>query len=237
MEDIDADLDRVFSGVYEGEDAMTSPSGGGGGGSNGRGQDSPATAHGGMLALANPADRRLVTEIVNGCTRWRKKLDYIIGRLTKRDVNQIDPPLRLLLRVGLYELMALGMPDHVINEHVDVARALTRKPYAPGFVNGTLRSAIREGLTAPPGGASAAVELITAVDEDGMGDRVAAGAGAASSSGRARGSRAAVNALELLKIKGSSQAEALSLTYSHPMWMVERWCDVLSGISVCFLSL
>lgn len=100
--------------------------------------------------------------------------------------------------------MALGTPEHVVNEHVSVAKVLCpSKPYAAGFVNGTLRSAIREGITQVPEAArtSASNESKDSEEEEDN----------------------APSALELLKAKGATEAEALSTTYSHPVWMVERW--------------
>jgi hypothetical protein len=47
---------------------------------------------------------RWVTEAVNGITRWRRRLDYILGALLNRDPATLDAPLRQILRLGLYEL-------------------------------------------------------------------------------------------------------------------------------------
>ena len=43
--------------------------------------------------------------------------------------------MREVLRVGVYELMELGLADHAIGGHVDVAKALGQ-PHLGGFVNG-----------------------------------------------------------------------------------------------------
>ena len=40
-----------------------------------------------------------------------------------------------ILRIGLYELLELGAPPHVVNEHVELAKALVF-PGAAGFTNG-----------------------------------------------------------------------------------------------------
>jgi 16S rRNA (cytosine967-C5)-methyltransferase len=47
----------------------------------------------------------------------------------------LDPELQQVLRVGVYELLELGLPDHAISQHVDVAKALVR-PEASRVVNG-----------------------------------------------------------------------------------------------------
>ena len=54
-----------------------------------------------------------MTEAVNGITRWRRRLDYILGALLNRDPATLDAPLRQILRLGLYELaeMRCECPD------------------------------------------------------------------------------------------------------------------------------
>lgn len=47
----------------------------------------------------------------------------------------LDPPVRQVLRLGLYELMELDMANHAVNEYVDVAKAMAG-PSTSGFVNG-----------------------------------------------------------------------------------------------------
>lgn len=54
-----------------------------------------------------------------------------------RQVAGLDPPVRQVLRLGLYELLELNMADHAVNEYVDVAKAMAG-PSTGGFVNGAL---------------------------------------------------------------------------------------------------
>ena len=85
----------------------------------------------------SPADRGLLTTLVYGVIERRITLDYIIDRLSDRAPDQIDPQVRNILRLGLYQLRYLDrIPAHAaINESVSLA---TRK--TSGFVNALLRS-------------------------------------------------------------------------------------------------
>lgn len=64
----------------------------------------PPTAACLLPAMPCGRDVRWVTEAVNGITRWRRRLDYILGALLNRDPATLDAPLRQILRLGLYEL-------------------------------------------------------------------------------------------------------------------------------------
>ena len=85
----------------------------------------------------SPADRGLLTTLVYGVIERRITLDYIIDRLSDRDPDKIDPQVRNILRLGLYQLRYLDrIPAHAaINESVSLA---TRK--SSGFINALLRS-------------------------------------------------------------------------------------------------
>jgi hypothetical protein len=48
---------------------------------------------------------------------------------------QLDPVQQQVLRIGVYELVELGAPDHVINEHVDLVKRLVYAG-AAGLTNG-----------------------------------------------------------------------------------------------------
>lgn len=82
----------------------------------------------------SPADRALATTLVYGVTERRITLDAIIDRLAERE---IEPRIRMLLRLGLYQLRYLDrIPAHAaVNESVALA---PRK--SAGFVNAILRA-------------------------------------------------------------------------------------------------
>jgi 16S rRNA (cytosine967-C5)-methyltransferase len=111
-------------------------------------------ALGGELSRAgelSAADRRLATEIVYGVTRHLARLDRALGAFARRGIDKLQPGVRAALRAGAYQIIFLDrVPDHAsVNDAVAVARKLGG-PKVGGFVNGVLRSLIREGEPALP---------------------------------------------------------------------------------------
>jgi 16S rRNA (cytosine967-C5)-methyltransferase len=83
------------------------------------------------------SDRAFALELFYGALRNLTLLDFWIGCLR---VPPVDDDLRDILRLGLYQLMLLGIPDHAaVNESVELA-----PPKRRGFINGMLRTAVRE---------------------------------------------------------------------------------------------
>lgn len=91
----------------------------------------------------SPADRGLAQELAFGVVRWQATLDWLIAR--KTDDRPQKPILRILLRLGLYQLFLLDrIPDHAaVNEAVDLARALGFSSQS-GFINAVLRACLRD---------------------------------------------------------------------------------------------
>ena len=89
-------------------------------------------------------DRALLTELVYGALRWQGRLDWCIDQLSSVKPKKIDPAVRILLRLALYQLLMLDrIPEHAaVNETVKIARA-TQPSHIAGFVNAILRGAIR----------------------------------------------------------------------------------------------
>ncbi|MEZ4700396.1 MAG: 16S rRNA (cytosine(967)-C(5))-methyltransferase RsmB [Rhodothermales bacterium] len=88
-------------------------------------------------------DHRQVREYVAGVTRWRRWLDFVLGQYYRGDLSAMEPTLRQVLRVGLYDLLFLHTPEHAaLNEAVQLAKTLVR-PGAGGLVNAVLRNAQR----------------------------------------------------------------------------------------------
>jgi 16S rRNA (cytosine967-C5)-methyltransferase len=85
--------------------------------------------------MLSSADRGLLQAILFGVLRNRRVLDHWISIL--RD-GKIDPETRDVLRVGLCQILILGLPDHAaVNETVEAGKASVR-----GLVNAVLRRAI-----------------------------------------------------------------------------------------------
>ncbi len=88
-------------------------------------------------------DRRLVQELTYGVVRWQSTLDYFIEKLTEGRPQV--PPVRVILRVGFYQLLILDrIPDHAaVNESVNLARDLGFTTQT-GFINAVMRNCIRD---------------------------------------------------------------------------------------------
>ena len=102
----------------------------------------------------DPRVERQATEYVAGVTRWRRWLDFLIQHFYKGKFNKMEPTLKQILRIGLYDVLFLETPPHAaLNEAVEGAKRMVR-PSAGGLVNGILRSVVRqkEHLPAPATG-------------------------------------------------------------------------------------
>ena len=91
-------------------------------------------------------DRGLLTTLVYGVIERQITLDAIIKGLCSRGSEEISPDVRVLLRLGLYQLAFLDrVPDHAaVNETVNMAPKRNR-----GFVNAILRAFIRSEKKIP----------------------------------------------------------------------------------------
>jgi 16S rRNA (cytosine967-C5)-methyltransferase len=97
--------------------------------------------HSPAMERLDPRDRRLVTEIVYGTLRWRAPLDHVLALQSARPWAGIDPTIRTLLRMSLYQMWKMDrVPDHAIcNDAVELARRGSRGG-SDRLVNGILRS-------------------------------------------------------------------------------------------------
>jgi len=96
-------------------------------------------------------DRALVTELVNGVLRWRRRLDWHLDHLlTNRRIENLTPWIGNILRLGLYQLKHLERipPSAATDESVKLARRYGHRGTA-SLVNAVLRSALRAGLQEP----------------------------------------------------------------------------------------
>lgn len=93
----------------------------------------------------SPTDRALCHELVLGVLRWQLRLDKILEHFSKRAIESLDPPVRIALRLGLYQLRYLTRipASAAVNESVSLVRA-ARLSSATALVNAVLRRATRE---------------------------------------------------------------------------------------------
>ncbi len=90
-------------------------------------------------------DRALLTELVYGCVKYLRYLDYIISKFSRRPIDKLEPDLRNLLRLGLYQIFLLDqIPDAVaVFETVEAAKGVVHLG-AQKFLNGLLRTVVRQ---------------------------------------------------------------------------------------------
>ena len=93
-------------------------------------------------------DRAFATDLVYGTLRQQRALDYLVGLSADRPVEELDPPTRVALRLGAYQLTR-NVPAHAaVGETVAVAPRRAR-----GYVNAVLRALASIGPRWPwPGG-------------------------------------------------------------------------------------
>src|SRR6266508_2619249 len=102
-----------------------------------------------LLAVADErlrdADRALCYELVLGVLRHQSWLDCVLEHFANRRMEAVDLPVRLALRLGLYQLRLLSRipPSAAVNESVNLVRAAGLRS-AASFVNAVLRRATRE---------------------------------------------------------------------------------------------
>lgn len=102
------------------------------------------------LGECDARDRALVTALVYGVTDKRLTLDYIITRHSKLKLKKISKYIRIILRMGIYQLkFADKIPESAaVNESVKLAKRYGHASSA-GFVNGVLRSVSRSDVEYP----------------------------------------------------------------------------------------
>lgn len=98
------------------------------------------------------ADQALATRLVYGTLAWQGRLDWHLGQLCTCSPERLDPWLRVILRLGLYQILFLDrVPAYAaVNTSVDLARPFKRGA-TTGIVNATLRRAAADpsALTLP----------------------------------------------------------------------------------------
>ncbi|MFF1572145.1 RsmB/NOP family class I SAM-dependent RNA methyltransferase [Leifsonia sp. NPDC058292] len=85
------------------------------------------------------ADAGLATELTYGTLRMQGYYDRVIARASGRPVENIDPPILDVLRLGAHQLLSTRVAPHAaVNESVALARGVGSRS-ATGFTNGVLR--------------------------------------------------------------------------------------------------
>ena len=93
-----------------------------------------------FASLALIGESGFVRTIVLGVLRWRSRLDWSIEQLAARRIAKIDPIVVDILRIGVYQMQFMDVPDYAaVSESVDLAAKRAKR--ARGFVNAVLRKA------------------------------------------------------------------------------------------------
>lgn len=86
-------------------------------------------------------ERSFLSRITEGVTEYRIRLDYIVNAYSKVKINKCKPVIRMILRIGVYQMLYM---DSVAKETAcDECVKLAKKKgfhQLTGFVNGVLRS-------------------------------------------------------------------------------------------------
>ena len=99
--------------------------------------------------LRDRLDRRdaaLATRLCYGVLQNRNKLDFYLKQLLTGKIKDLHPVIHDILHLGLYQIYELDkVPDNAaVSESVDLAKKYCKKQrFAPGLVNGVLRSAVQ----------------------------------------------------------------------------------------------
>jgi len=90
-------------------------------------------------ALSAP-DRNLATALVLGVLRWQINLDHQVQAFLKHPNAKLDPEIRIVLRLGAFQLLHLDrIPARAaIDESVELAKKAGQR-FASGMVNAVLR--------------------------------------------------------------------------------------------------
>ena len=104
-----------------------------------------------LIEKASPTklDRGLIFELVYGVLRYRETLDWRLNLIANQSMSRVPLPVAMTLRLGAYQILYLDRipPSAAVNESVNLSRSIRGRDWT-GFVNGVLRSLIRQ--TTPP---------------------------------------------------------------------------------------
>ncbi|MFI5184297.1 MAG: RsmB/NOP family class I SAM-dependent RNA methyltransferase, partial [Vicinamibacteria bacterium] len=96
----------------------------------------------------DPGDRAFLLELVLGTMRHRGALDHALSAHVDRGLDELDPDVLTVLRLGAYQILRLRVAARAaVSEAVDLAREQASR--AGGLVNAVLRGLVREGPPPP----------------------------------------------------------------------------------------
>ncbi len=97
-------------------------------------------------ARLDPRDAAFATELGYGTLRGRGTYDAVLAACVDRPLEQVDPPVLDLLRLGAHQLLAMRVPSHAaVSATVELSRAVVGEGRG-SFVNAVLRKVGRTDL-------------------------------------------------------------------------------------------
>ncbi len=152
-------------------------------------------------SLLRPDDGRFVRELVLGVLRRQLTLDTIHDAYGGRPATELDPPVRLAVRIGLYQALFMdGIPPHAaVSESVDTLRLRSQKAYVNGVLRAVQRDSHRVPIQGDRGGASPRKRL------------------------ERPGRTVTFFSREVFPDPHRDRIGHLAAVYSHPAFLVERW--------------
>lgn len=98
----------------------------------------------------NINEKAFIKRVTEGTIERKLELDYLLNRFSSVPVKKMKPPIRCLLRMGVYQILYMNrIPDSAaINEAVKLAGKRSFQNLK-GFVNGILRSIARQKAVLP----------------------------------------------------------------------------------------
>jgi 16S rRNA (cytosine967-C5)-methyltransferase len=97
--------------------------------------------------LADERDRAFAAHLAYDTLRWEGTLDWALGTVLSRPLEDVEPALRRVLRLGALQLLRTSVPPRAaVATSVSLAREQVppgRAKGAGGFVNGVLRNLAR----------------------------------------------------------------------------------------------
>ena len=112
--------------------------------------DLPTALAQGRDRLPDDRDRSLAAAIVHGTLRWQRACDALVAHASERPVDSLDLEVVVILRMSLFQLLHLDRvpASAVVDDAVSLARLAGRR-HATGFVNGVLRTLLRQRRRLP----------------------------------------------------------------------------------------
>lgn len=104
-------------------------------------------------------DQSLCRRLVDGVLRNLSRLDFYIDKLSRRPPEKLDREIVWILRVSLYQMESLRIPDYAVLNEAARMCLVFRKGSAKGFVNAILRSFQRKRPPLPRGAAPEALAI------------------------------------------------------------------------------